>query len=130
MPSSLPSSGTLSINDIRNFFSTSNGSLFQLSTNFANFFDPYSISNFYGYTLCDPYGTFLGTFCSGCAYYYIYADGSCGTYNQLINSNDPSCGGGCGGGGGYYCSSGPFDPCFLSQDPCWYYGYQDCLSPA
>lgn len=123
----LPSSGTLSINDIRNEFSTTEGSLFTLSTSYASFADPYSISNFYGYSACPAYGTFLYAFCSGCAYYYNYADGTCGSYNQLINASDPSCGQNCGGG--YYCQDPYFFECSLYPNPCYYYGYYDCLSP-
>lgn len=41
---------------------------------------------------CRAYGTFLSAFCDGCTYYYRYADGSCGTYNQQIETNSQSCG--------------------------------------
>ena len=37
-------------------------------------------------------GTYQGQFCSGYNLYYIYADGSGGTYNSLVQSNSPSCG--------------------------------------
>ena len=39
-----------------------------------------------------PAGTYQGSFCSGYNLYYIYADGSGGTYNSLIQSNSPTCG--------------------------------------
>jgi len=39
-----------------------------------------------------PAGTYQGQFCSGFDLYYIYADGSGGTYNQLVQSNSPTCG--------------------------------------
>ena len=126
----LPSSGQLSINDIRSYIGTSEGSLFILSTSYASFADPYSISNFYGYSTCLPYGTYITSFCSGCQYYYQYADGSCGTYNTLINADDPSCGPNCGGGGSYACAEPPFYECNFYPNPCWYYGYYDCLAPA
>lgn len=50
---------------------------------------------------CAAYGTFINAFCSGGALYYNYADGSCGTYSQLISSCDAGCGcdGGCTGRG-------------------------------
>jgi len=38
------------------------------------------------------YGTYQGQFCSGYNLYYIYADGSGGTYNQLQQTNSPTCG--------------------------------------
>ena len=38
------------------------------------------------------YGTYQGQFCSGYDLYYIYADGSGGTYNQLQQTNSPTCG--------------------------------------
>lgn len=42
-----------------------------------------------------PAGTYQGQFCAGPSnydLYYIYADGSGGTYNQLVQSNSPQCG--------------------------------------
>ncbi|MBU3748528.1 MAG: hypothetical protein FGM36_14710 [Burkholderiaceae bacterium] len=51
-----------------------------------------SMSNFYGKSNCPASGTFLTTYCSGCNYYYRYANGSCGSYDSLIESNSQSCG--------------------------------------
>lgn len=39
-----------------------------------------------------PAGTYQGSFCSGYDLYYIYADGSGGTYSSLVQSNSPTCG--------------------------------------
>jgi hypothetical protein len=43
-------------------------------------------------TTCTPNGTLLSTFCSGFDLIGVYANGSCGTYNQVIQFNSPSCG--------------------------------------
>lgn len=40
---------------------------------------------------CDPYGTFLGYYCSGTTRINEYADGNCGTYTTST-SNSTSCG--------------------------------------
>ena len=42
-------------------------------------------------TTCTPNGTLLSTYCVGQDLWGTYADGSCGTYNQLIEENSPSC---------------------------------------
>lgn len=125
----LPSSGPLGINDIRSYFSTSEGNLRILSTDYASFPDPYAISNFYGYETCPGYGTYIGEFCEDCVFYYILADGNCGTFDQLQSFNYAGCGPQCGGGG-YYCAEPPFYNCAIYPNPCWYYGYADCLTPA
>jgi len=41
---------------------------------------------------CTPEGTLINTFCSGTNKYGTYADGSCGTYNQVIETNSTDCG--------------------------------------
>ena len=41
---------------------------------------------------CDPYGTLINTFCFNFDYYGEYADGSCGSFTQLIESNSSACG--------------------------------------
>jgi hypothetical protein len=43
-------------------------------------------------TTCAPNGTLLSTFCSGFDLIGVYANGNCGTYNQVIQFNSPSCG--------------------------------------
>jgi hypothetical protein len=43
-------------------------------------------------TTCTPNGTLLSTFCSGFDLIGVYANGSCGTYNSVIQFNSPSCG--------------------------------------
>ena len=43
-------------------------------------------------TTCTPNGTLLSTFCSGFDLIGTYANGNCGTYNQPIEFNSPSCG--------------------------------------
>lgn len=41
---------------------------------------------------CRANGTFVTSYCSGCTLYYTYANGSCGFYDVLIESNSQSCG--------------------------------------
>jgi len=41
---------------------------------------------------CPTAGTLISTYCTGYNRYGIYADGVCGTYNQLIQANSPDCG--------------------------------------
>jgi len=48
----------------------------------------YSISKFD----CPPAGQLQSTFCSGTTKYGVYTDGSCGTYNQVIETNSTDCG--------------------------------------
>jgi hypothetical protein len=74
---------------------------------------------------CKSYGTFLNDYCDGYNLHYIYADGNCGTYENIeynsatcgyTNESYPyycDCGGGCGG----------------SVDPCYYNGCFDCPAP-
>lgn len=62
-------------------------------------------------TACPANGTFLYQYCEDCALYYAYANGNCGEYYELINSNSNECGPGCGNVGtccdcGYGCSCG------------------------
>jgi hypothetical protein len=44
---------------------------------------------------CPAYGTYLSQFCSGCTLYYRYANGSCGTYDQVYSDCTTACGGCC-----------------------------------
>jgi len=44
------------------------------------------------FSTCQNNGTFITSFCSGYDYYYQYANGSCGTYNTLQESNSATCG--------------------------------------
>ena len=44
---------------------------------------------------CPAYGTYLSQFCSGCALYYRYANGSSGTYDQVYSDCTTACGGCC-----------------------------------
>lgn len=56
-------------------------------------------SNIVNTTTCAAYGTYTGSFyCVGDTSYGVYADGCCGTYDQIILNCDTQCG--CGGGGG------------------------------
>lgn len=41
---------------------------------------------------CPPAGQLVTTFCSGTTLYGTYTNGSCGTYNQIIQTNSTSCG--------------------------------------
>ncbi len=43
-------------------------------------------------TTCPPNGTQLSTYCSGGALMGVYADGSCGSYDALIDPCHPDCG--------------------------------------
>jgi hypothetical protein len=49
-------------------------------------------TNFYGKPSYPPAGTLLSTYCSGYDLWGVYANGSGGTYNQVIQYNSPSCG--------------------------------------
>jgi hypothetical protein len=73
-------------------------------------------------TTCLPYGTFLYQYCEDCALYYAYANGTCGEYYELINSNSNTCGPGCGSFGvccdcGYGCDCG-YISCDFGCYPC------------
>ena len=123
----LPSSGTLSISQIRNEVVAqgypSSYSLLQLST-YAGFSAPHSISDFYGWPPCPPYGTYTGQYCEGCYLYYQYANGTCGYYSTL-QGYDPFCGPGCASGSccdcGFGCDCGYLQDCFV-------YGCFDCIN--
>ena len=43
-------------------------------------------------TPCTPAGTLLSTYCNGYDLHGTYADGSCGTYDELITAYSPDCG--------------------------------------
>ena len=43
-------------------------------------------------TTCLPNGYLISTFCTGVDLYGTFADGNCGTYNELIEANSPTCG--------------------------------------
>lgn len=126
----LPSSGPLSISQIRNEEVNNGGfastySLRQLSAN-AGKSTPDAISEFYGYNACPAAGTYYSSFCSGCALYYTYTNGNCGYYSNLIDPNSSSCGPGCGSQGtccdcGYGCDCGYIAPCYV-------YGCYDCIN--
>jgi hypothetical protein len=45
-----------------------------------------------GYVAPPVYGTYLYQFCSGVDLYYVYADGSGGSYYSLYQANSPTCG--------------------------------------
>lgn len=56
-------------------------------------------SNIVSITTCAPYGTYTGSYyCVGGTSYGVYADGCCGTYDQIMLNCDTQCG--CDGGGG------------------------------
>ena len=55
---------------------------------------------------CPAYGTYLSQFCSGCTLYYRYANGSCGTYDQVYSDCTTACGG---------CCCSPANGTYLSQ---------------
>lgn len=125
----LPSSGQLSIADIRNEQVNNGGfastySLRQLSSN-AGKSTPDAISEFYGYNACPANGTYFNSYCESCALYYTYHNGNCGFYSELIDSNSISCGPGCGAQGeccdcGYGCDCGYLQDCFA-------YGCYNCF---
>lgn len=58
-------------------------------------------------TGCLPFGTLLSEECIGLDRWGTYADGSCGTYMDIIESNSPLCGGGIVSS----CKSNMFSPC-------------------
>jgi len=65
-----------------------------------------SMSDAHGKSACAAYGTFITSYCSGYSLYYRYANGSCGTYDTLIENNSTSCG---------YCPpSGTYDSQYCS----------------
>lgn len=56
-------------------------------------------SNVANTTTCAAYGTYTGSYyCVGGTSYGVYADGCCGTYDQIMLNCDTQCG--CDGGGG------------------------------
>lgn len=120
----LPPSGQLSISQIRNEVVAqgypSSYSLRQLSV-YAGFSTPDAISDFYGWPPCPPNGTYLSAYCSGCALIYVFANGSCGTYEQVQSFNAPACGCGYVCDCGFGCSGGYSEPCF-------FYGCFECIS--
>ncbi len=60
-------------------------------------------SNVANTTTCAAYGTFISGYCVGSERWGTYADGCCGTYDQIQSSCDTQCG--CdGGGGGGVCA--------------------------
>lgn len=71
---------------------------------------------------CPPSDTFLSSFCSGYDLYYTYANGSCGTYNTLIEINSATCG--YTPFYPYSCDCGP--GCAGYNDPCYIIGCTDC----
>lgn len=87
----LPSSGPLSIGQIRTELGSSSGSLRTLSAA-AGKSTPDAISEFYGYSACPAYGTYYSQYCSGYDLYYTYHNGSCGYYSSLYQSNSTACG--------------------------------------
>ncbi len=121
----LPSSGQLSISQIRNEVVAqgypSTYSLRALS-NYAGFSTPDAISDFYGWPPCPPNGTFQYEYCDGCSLIYVYANGSCGTYSQIQSFNSPNCG--CGG---YCCDCGYGCGCGYGQD-CFFFGCFSCIN--
>lgn len=60
------------------------------ATNVAGSASAFSAST--GTVPCRPNGTFITSFCSGCTLFYRYANGSCGTFDQQIETNSQSCG--------------------------------------
>jgi len=87
----LPSSGTISISQIRTELGTSDGSLRNLSA-LAGKSTPDAMSEFYGYSACPPSGTYYTQYCDGTSLYYTYHNGSCGYYDSLYQANSPTCG--------------------------------------
>jgi hypothetical protein len=65
-----------------------------------------SMSHLYGKSRYPVAGTLLGTYCTGYTLYGTYANGSGGSYNQLIEAYSTSCG---WIGGGTTDSSGTSD---------------------
>lgn len=123
----LPSSGQLSISQIRNEQVNNGGfassySLRQLSNN-AGKSTPDAISEFYGYNACPAYGTYYNSYCEGCTLYYTYHNGNCGFYSNLIELSSAQCG--CGGG--YACDCG-YGCSYGYSEPCYFYGCYECLA--
>jgi hypothetical protein len=113
----LPSSGTISLDMIRNELSTRSGDLRFLSS-LAGFGTPDFFSDFYGYSACPPYGQFAYSYCSGCDLIYGYHNGSCGYYEQYIGFSNQCC-------GGFYCNC--CCGCFVSSQPCSQIGCFECF---
>lgn len=59
-------------------------------------------SNVVNTTTCAAYGTFISGYCVGSERWGTYADGCCGTYDQIQSSCDIQCG--CDSGGGGACA--------------------------
>ena len=58
---------------------------------------PHALSEWYRYdhgaVSCAPSGTYLSSYCDGCTLYYVYANGSCGSYavSQGISTTCGTC---------------------------------------
>lgn len=115
----LQGSGAISISQIRTEMASTSYSLRTLSSA-AGKSAPDSFSEFYGYSRCTAAGTFYTDTCSGCDYYYVYHNGSCGYYDTLIDSNSVYCG--CGGGCTTISLACEPDPYLCCDTPC---GYQE-----
>jgi hypothetical protein len=73
---------------------------------------------------CQPPGTFITSYCggwSGYDLYYTYADGSCGTYDSLVEYNSSTC----GYSPQYGCNC--YGYCDTYPHPCYYYGCEECI---
>lgn len=97
----LPSSGQISLSQVNTELSYATTAQISMNasavrTLFQKSSGSISMSDGWGKSACASYGTFLYYACSGTDYYAYYANGSCGTYTSLIESNSCNCPGGTG----------------------------------
>ena len=71
---------------------------------------------------CPSYQTLLSTYCDGTTLYGTYADGYCGTFDEILEFNSNSC-----GYSSYYCTCYNYE-CDPYPNPCYYYGCYECAS--
>ena len=97
------------------------GAINQNSTSRPSSGNPASLSEWYGYNhnasppvVCDPYGTLIDSYCSGCTYYEVFANGACGTYTET-SFDSPICGCGCPSYGTYAQTSCTSDSCIVNN---------------
>ena len=83
----LPTTGTLGINDIRNELQVTTGSLNDLS-NIAGFTTPHKISDFYGYAYCSPITLNSVTYLSGNTFQLSWTSGANCSYVTIQWSRD------------------------------------------
>jgi hypothetical protein len=151
----LPSSGTISMSQINTELGRSStaqisldtaedggyGAINQNSASRPSSGNPASLSEWYSYNHnaaappppCPPEDQLIDSYCSGCTYYEVYTNGTCGSYT-LVANDSPNCGcGGCAPDGQIYAiqCSGCMVTYIYHDGNCGYYNdgpYYDCFA--